>query len=410
MRLFLMCVLLLVPASLNRAEACTCQTPGPPCATMFLSTVFVGTVTAVSQQANGATVTTFTVTDTLNSKRPLGKSVDVHHSAIGSMCGTNFEKGKTYVVYAGGEEQLSTGACSRTHLFRNGDEDVAFAHAKRTRTEALVEGVTVLTDAGPQANVEVRAVGTKVASKSDKQGKFKLMLPPGDYELEVVTAGLRAWRGERPKVSLPVADACANVTVNLSIDGRIEGRLTDAKGQPIVGLEVFAEAEREKDRHWRLSGKTDSDGKYVVHEVPAGSFYVGVSLPSFGGTSPTTPYVPTWFPGVAEVKTARLVKLQKAGVVSGIDFALPDALVVSKVRGSVKRKDGSVPAGVYVTVTPAGGQRSTSGPVDAKGEFTFDELSGLEITVKACVFDPKQTCAEEKRKLSGDVTVPLVIP
>lgn len=410
MRLFLVCVLVLLSLFPNRAEACTCQTPGPPCATMFLSTVFVGTVTGVSQQANGSATTTFEVTDVLHSKKPLGKSVDVFHSAIGSMCGTNFEKGKTYVVYAGGDDQLSTGACSRTHLFKKGDEDVAFAHAKRTRTEALVEGVTVLTDQGPQASVEVRVVGTAISAKSDKQGKFKLLVPPGSYELEVLTSGLRAWRGERPKFSLPVADACANVVVNLSIDGRIEGRLTDEKGKPIVGLEVFAEAEREKDRHWRLAGTTDSDGKYLIHEVPAGAFYVGVSLPSFGGMSPTTPYAPTWFPGVADVKTAKTVKLERAGLVSGVDFVLPAPMVVSKIRGTVKRKDGTIPQGVYVTVTPAGGLRSTSGPSDAKGEYSFDELSGLDVTIKACVFEPKQTCVEEKRKLSGDVTVPLVVP
>jgi hypothetical protein len=356
-------------------------------------------------------ITTFEVSDVLHSNKPLGKRVDVHHSSIGSMCGTSFEKGKTYVVYAFGDEPLSTGACSRTHLFKKGDEDVAFAHAKQTRTEALVDGVVVLSDqSGPTAGVEVRAKGTTRSATSDQKGRFQLLVPPGDYELEVVTAGLRAWRGEAPKISVPVAAACATPVVNVSIDGRIEGRLTQPNGKPVVGVEVFAQARREQDRHWRLSGKTDADGKYVIHEVGPGLFYVGVSLPDFGGVSPTTPYPTTWFPGVADLKAAKTVKLERAGLSSGVDFVLPPALALSKIRGTVKRKDGALVPDVSVTVTPEGGLRSAGVQVDAKGEFVFDELSGIEVVIRACAFVPTQKCVEEKRKLSGDVTVPLVIP
>ncbi|MFO0601408.1 MAG: carboxypeptidase-like regulatory domain-containing protein [Myxococcaceae bacterium] len=405
MRLVLSCLVVGVLAWSPRAEACSCQAPGPPCESMFLSTVFVGTVTNVAQ-LSGAAITTFEVSEVLHSRKPLGKTVAVQHGVIGSMCGLTFEPGKTYVVYAGGDEQLSTGACTRTHLFKKNDEDVAFAHA-RPPAEARVQGVVVLNDeSGPRAGVEVRVKGTALSAKSDAKGRFAFSVPPGDYELEVVTAGYRPWRGEAPKISLPVAAACASRVFTLSIDGRIEGRLTDAGGKPVAGVEVYAEAKREADRHWRLSGKTDAEGRYVIHEVPPGSFTVGVSVADSGGISPTSPYAPTWYPGVADLKKAGLVKLDRAGVTSNVDFVLPAAVPVRKVRGSVKRPDGSPCPEVYVSVVPVGGLRSTGVAVDAKGEFAVDELEGLEVVVRAC---RAQKCAEEKRKVTGDLTVPLVL-
>jgi hypothetical protein len=369
---------------------------------MFLSTVFVGTATKVNSQPNGNTTTTFEVSEVLHSKKALGKTVDVHHTAIGAMCGLTFDKGKTYVVYAGGEEQLSAGACSRTHLLKKGDEDVAFAHEKAKREKAFIDGTVVMLDAGPHAGVKVRASGTEISAISDAKGKFRLLVPPGDYSIEVLSEGLRTWRGEPMKVSLPEPGACAIPVVSVTWDGRIEGKLTDKSGKPVAGLEVFANAVKEADRHWRLSGKTDAEGKYLIHEVPAGTFKVGVSLKDFGGVSPASPYPETWYPGE--------VRLERAGLKSGVDFVVPVALPLSKIRGTVKRKDGSIPKGIYVSVVPEGGLRSTSGPTDEKGEFSFDELSGTEVVIRACEYAPKQQCAEEKRKLSGDVNVPLVIP
>ena len=169
-------------------------------------------------------------------------------------------------------------------MFRKGDEDVAYAHAEVTRAEAVIEGHVVQMEGGDgkaQAGVEVRASGTSVTARSDVKGAFKLLVPPGSYSIEVVTAGLRNWQGEPLKVNLPVAAACAMPTVTVTWDGRIEGRLTSAEGKPVVGLEVFALAKKEQDRHWRVSARTDGEGKYVIHQVPAGQFYVGVSVPDF---------------------------------------------------------------------------------------------------------------------------------
>ena len=395
------------------AEACSCQDPGPPCATMFLSTVFVGTATG-SVDKNGSGTTTFAVTEVLHSEKALGKIVEVHHGTIGSMCGLTFTKGKAYVIYAGGTGALSTGACTRTHVFRKGDEDVAYAHAEVKRAEAVVEGHVVLMEGGDgkaQAAVQVRASGTSVTATSDAKGAFKLLVPPGSYALEVVTPGLRNWQGKPPEVSLPVAAACASPTVTVSWDGRIAGTLTGADGKPVVGLEVFALAKREKDRHWRVSARTDAEGRYLIHEVPAGQLYVGVSVPDFSGVDPSSPYPTTYYPGTADQKTAKPVSLERAGLTSGIDFVLPAPHPVFTVRGTVKRKNGALVPLAQISLVPEGRNRSTGLSADANGAFSVQELGGEVVTVRACFgIDQKLECAEDKRKLEGDVAVELVLP
>jgi hypothetical protein len=364
---------------------------------MFLSTVFVGTPTMVATELSGDSTTTFEVSEVLHGTKPLGKTVDVHHSSFSSSCGINFSKEKTYVVYAWGDGQLSTSVCGRTHVLRKGDEDVAFAHDKARREETFIEGTVVMVDGGPEAKVQVRASGTNITATSDAKGKFRLLVPPGDYSIEVLTKGLRAWRGEPEKVSLPQPSSCAVPIVSIAVDGRIEGRLTDVNGKPVVGLRVFAESK--SNLYERNSGTTDADGRYVIREVRMGTFKVGVSLPDYGGVSPASPYPRTWFPGE--------VKIDRSGLKTGVDFVLPVALPVSKVRGTVKRKDGSIPRGLVVTVVPEGRLRTTSAPVDAKGEFSFEEMTGLEVAIRAC---EQQRCVDELRILTGDASVQLILP
>lgn len=416
-------VLALVGALARPASACSCHSPGPPCAELFTSTVFVGKAQKAVERATGTAVTTFDVIEVLHATTVLGKTVDVQHSSIGSMCGTTFEIGKTYVVYAGGEGKgpLGTGACSRTHVLAANDEDVAFAHAaaRSTRTEAVIDGTVVLTDgedARARAGVELRAAGTQRSVKSGAGGKFRLAVPPGEHTLEVVTPGLRAWMGEPIRISVPSAAACARPVVQVAWDGRIEGKLVDSAGKPVAGIEVFALARREADRHWRVSATTAADGSYVIHQVPAGAFYVAVSAPDFGGMDPQSPYPTTYYPGTPAKSAAKLVQLARAGRTTSVDFALPIARVVRTIRGTVRRADGSLAANLPVSLDVPAQHRGTGAATDAKGGFVFQDLDGTQLVLRACtpqggrLKDGRPACAEQAHTLAGDLTVELVLP
>ena len=397
------------------AEACTCRAPGPPCEELFRATVFVGKVTNVVSKAQSA-VTTFEVLDTLHSDFPLGKTITIEHGTIGSMCGTSFAQGTTYVVYAGGTapDKLGGGACSRTHVWTKNDQDVVFAHTTSTRKTALIEGTVELTNgdsSNPKAGVEIRARGTGGSVKSGPNGAFKLEVPPGTYSLEVTSPGLRVWQGRPVEVTLPVPAACAHPAISVSYDGRIEGTVTDPAGKAVRGIEVGAIAVRERDRSWRLSAKTDAQGHYLIHEVPAGSFLVGVSLPDYGGSDPQSPWPTTYYPGTPDLKKAKSIATKQSGLVSTIDFAVPAPAKVATFRGTVRRKDGSPSVGTSVMIVPAGRNRSTSAMTDAQGAYTLTELVGEDVVIRACDNGgSKQQCAEDKRKVTGDAVIEFRLP
>jgi hypothetical protein len=383
------------------AEACSCAAPGPPCSVMFLSTVFVGKVTSVAS-GRGTAKTTFEVLDTLHSAFPLGKTVTIEHGTIGSMCGITFAPGKTYVVYAGGTSAttLGVGACSRTHLLTKGDADVAFAKQATARTTARIDGTVALSsgnDAKPIAGVEVRAGGK--SARTNGKGAFTLDVPPGTYALAIGNADLRLWQGRAVEVTLPVAAACATPHLTVAYDGRIEGTVTGADGKPVADLEVGAIATNPAARSWRLSGRTDATGHYVIHEVPAGVFRVGVSVPEYGGTDVASPYPPTFY--------GKAITTKRAGLVSNIDLALPAGIKRVTFRCLVRRANGSAIPKAYVTITPAGKNRSTSGPADNQGVYQAIELAGEDVTINAC---EGGTCAQVTRtNIATDETIDFTL-
>lgn len=366
---------------------------------MFGGTVFVGK--AVRSQPVPAQMlvrTTFDVSEVLNGTI-LTKTVDVQSASEGSMCGTSFTVGTTYVVYAGGDPKLglSTGMCSRTHVLQKNDEDVAFARAsaKSTATKAKVVGmVTVSGEPNKRrAGIEVRVKGTTIAAKTNAKGEFTFDLAPGTYELEVNAPGLRPWQGEKLPLQFPNAKVCPRPRITLAWDGQIQGRVSYADGSPASGARISAMARPGTEQQWRIESTALADGSYTLHEVQAGQWSVVVSSPDDGYPSPVSPHPTTFYPGTPDAKQAKAIAIKRAGLVKGIDFVVPAPMPVVTITGDVKRADGSAAVKAWITVTPKGGNRSTGGSTDDRGALSVQELVG-DVVVRACQFDDNKNCIE----------------
>lgn len=371
---------------------------------MFFGTVFVGkAVNAQDVKAPYPTIkTTFEVVEVLNGTIAT-KTVDVQSSGIGSMCGISFDVGTTYVVYAGGSgAALSAGACSRTHVWKPGDADVAFAHAaaKSTATKAKVNGlVTVGDDQAQRAGIEVRVKGTQIATKTNAKGAFAFEVAPGDYELEVAGKGMRVWQGEKVALSVASPNACPKPRVKMSWDGQIQGRITYADGKPASGARVSAAGRAGTQQAWRIESPADADGRYTLHEVQAGNWNVIVSSPDEGYPSPTSPHPTTFYPGTPDKKQAKGISIKRAGLVQNIDFVVPQPATVVTITGDITRADGKPAAKAWVNVIPKGANRSTGGAADDKGVMAVQELAGLEVVVRACSAEDMKKCAEVTAKV-----------
>ncbi len=398
----------LLPTS---SEACSCREPGPPCETMFSSTVFVGTAVKTESTSEIGGATTFDVTETLHAPIPLGKTVKVHHLLVSSICGLIFNPGTAYVVYADEVNGLlQAGACSRTHPLAERDEDVTFARSNPSRERAVVQGKLVRAEGherAPFKNAEVQVADAGISAKVNAAGAFTLELPPGRYRLDVTSQWLERFGSERSTLlAIDHPAACLKPVIMVSWNGKIRGKVTQANA-PVAHVEVIAISEIERNRHWRLSAVSGADGTFEITGVEPGEYWVAVSAPDFGGPSAQSPYPPTWAPNAAKPSKAKTVRVEPSGT-GTIDLQLPPRLPTYSLKVVVNGANGAPVKGAHVAVTPASGKRTAGGSTDEAGVVALQEIGGVELSIRACTSALKN-CVDGKRTLTADSKVELTL-
>lgn len=112
-------------ASASVVQACSCVPPPSPLkALKEASAVFVGKVVGrVVDENNHEQRVTLDVQRIY--KGITQRRVEVSSILHGSICGFPFVMQKRYLVYAAGDEALSTGICTRTRLLKRAKADLA---------------------------------------------------------------------------------------------------------------------------------------------------------------------------------------------------------------------------------------------------------------------------------------------
>jgi len=287
------------------AEACSCGDPVPACEAFQSSpVVFVGKVVAVKESGSELEAT-FTVTEKLK-----GHVENEQVIKGGGLCGTMFQKGKTYIVYA---SNGSSSLCGRTATTDRAKDDLAYARGFEKRTKAVLEGIVSVEEV-KRAGVEVRVRGANVKARTDKNGRYKLELPPGKYTLDVVDPKARVPADGNEVVNLAAPSTCASRNLSLVWNGRVRGKLLGPDGKPIEGAQLTLVA-TSTTRAGNQFTTTDAKGAYEFSGVQAGEYQIVVY---------TTKGVPTttYYPGVDDATKAKAIKLSQSGVVQKIDFKL----------------------------------------------------------------------------------------
>lgn len=310
----LIVVAALIAASPRAADACSCDVPPPPCeAFQRAAVVFVGKVTAIKEGGGGSQEATFAITEKLK-----GGPADTEVIAGGGMCGTVFQQGKTYIVYASGSGPMSSSLCGRTATIDRAKADLAYARTVGKRTKAILEGAAFVQDTQGtrtnRANIEIVVRDTKFKARTDKAGRYMLELPPGKYTLDVLDPKARVPVDQNEVVTLNDANACARRDIAMVWNGRVRGTLRGVDGKPISGVQVTLVAAG-STRAGNAFTQTDAKGTYEFSGVQAGEYTLVVY--STKGV-PTT----TYYPGTDDATQARAIKLSQSGVVQKIDFKL----------------------------------------------------------------------------------------
>jgi hypothetical protein len=115
----------------------------------------------------------------------------------------------------------------------------------------------------------------------------------------------------------------ANVTITMIKGGVITGRVTNATGEPLIGVQINAAMVRDTEGNTVRGGGgrsrlTDDRGVYRLYGLPPGT-YVVYTRSSFSGPSPYDLDAPTYHPSSTR-ETATEVTVSSGAEVSGVDI------------------------------------------------------------------------------------------
>jgi hypothetical protein len=407
-RLALGAAFLLLPALASPAFACSCYNSGPPCQAYWNSqVVFAGTPLSVSRievERDGNRIMQRLVRFQLDEpfRGVSGSSVEVITGAWDGDCGYDFEVGKKYLVYGynlEGSTRIGTGICSRTQPLSEASEDLSFIRAvSGSPAGATIYGTaqrhTVnLEDGGtrePTGSIEGAVV---VASSGESRreattgadGRYRFSnLPPGRYTVRVT---LPAKLSPFEEQTVEVHDrGCAEVDINAVTDGRILGRLLDARGLPLEGKSVeLLPVGRDGKLLRGLWAYTQGDGSFKHTQLPPGRYVLGIN--TFGAPDKDLPYRKTFYPSATNESAAEVFTLDEGQHLSGIEFRLPAPLVPRVLTGTIVWPDGRPAAGAELRLEEVESGRSAQWGVktDKRGRFKLHGYEGLLYRVEASI-------------------------
>ena len=333
--------LLLSQALSDNIMASPCLAALPCQAYQRAAAVFVGTATEVSPKkveidtgehkvAYNVAVTKFNVEQVL-------KGIDDTTAVIASD-DYSFERDRKYLVYAykDSKEGLKTGSCMRTRPFAEAEEDLEILRGiARGQAPPRLFGSLVRMahnfersdtyDAEPMVGMKISVEGEGISTEviTGASGHFHLLdMPPGHYTVRALLPDGYTTSYAFAKIEMPTGGCGAEANLQTEIDGRISGKVIDAKGKPVRGLSLrlLPVDAIGTAKIGILSMTSDASGHYEFWTVPPGRYLLGLNIT--GVPHPDAPYPPTYYPGVDSPVQAKTIVAGEGQRIENIDLRL----------------------------------------------------------------------------------------
>lgn len=341
------------------ASACTCGpgTYAPACQRIANSqVVFTGESLGVSANE----LYRFRVQQVYKGLAPETKEVLVE-VGTGTSCGTQYPKGKTYIMFASLLSQqpliVSSWTCSGSRRADLNPADVDFLENYRQgKTTTAVYGKVLqwVTLYGRPSDAESAPLAGAVVTlkNADQQytyttqadGAFHFSdIPEGKYFL---SAKLNLYTAVPFIHEVSVAKGACNETfIQLKALAGMEGTLLNAEGKPVARRRVEL-LRRNQQGEWygtyKMWAQTDSEGNFKFDDIESGDYLLGHEI---RGKSPSnyTPYPTVYYPGVSEQSEATVITLLPQQKLKGLQLALPKPQTERKITLKVVMPNGKSP-------------------------------------------------------------------
>ena len=255
-------------------------------------------------------------------------------------------------------------------------------------------------------------------ARTDQTGRYRITdLPAGSYTITPVAPALVLVQ-QSESVVLSEGEEVEDINLQLAPGGVITGRVTDAEGEPLMGVGVKLTPLSEKivrsDQtlaRLHAGNETDDRGIYRAFGLPAGKYKVSVGESRSGRTWSRPYYKETFFPSVTDAAKATVIEVTEGSETTNVDIVMGRPVRTFKVAGRVIDGDTGKPIpGLnysvgHRTVDENGGSFSTSSSsgdrTSANGEFHVENLTPGKYTIFTGV-------PAGSELTSGSVTVDVV--
>jgi hypothetical protein len=232
------------------------------------------------------------------------------------------------------------------------------AAGQKDQPTGIIRGRILASNGRPVRRASVRILpptgGFPMAVSADLAGRYEFTkVPAGDYRLTAGKPGYFAIEFEQQRafehgkvLTIRNGETLEKIDVTLPVGGAISGRIVDANGDPVEGIDVrLMQVQFAANRRRLLPvvgvGRrlTNDHGRYRLYGIPPGEYMVMASLAAdrpAAQTSAVLPpgYAPTYAPGTPSASDAALVTVGLADQVDDVDVTLA-RVATARVSGTV---------------------------------------------------------------------------
>ncbi len=420
-------VLLLVLFCSRISAACTCASPGPKACPGLGPTevIFVGTLIDIENPApddgglGGPGLSRYHFTIDENIAGAQGSEIDIFSGRGGADCSYHFKQGQQYLVfpYRGDDSRLFATICSPTRPIDQAQAILPQLRAMRDHQRvASVYGILRSSQQPyeyvwddrldrilPNTRLELRSEDKTFVAVTDSNGAYAFYgVPEGEYHFagelpENLEFAQVILGGPLPPLKLPT-HACFESDLTALPSGRIRGRVLGPDGKPLVfaAVDLF--------RREKYTAEIPNGGWYEAQDRDKGYFEFQNVSPgdyvliynSAGRIDEDEPYQRTFYPGVADLKSAKVIHLEGGQKFDDADIRVSDGRPTREIIVRLVAETGELPDINYVEGKGSDGQ-TTSEEAVSPGAYTISIFKDVRYEFHGqgyCSATNKETATE----------------